>query len=141
MHAIPEAPYTRIVNHLHMAIEEPERTKILALHADVGLYDDNRRRTAVIELKIFSDGKDALDEIATDLHKGDPVSVGKQIPVYGAGLICQTEDRLLDEQKASIEKGIGQPLRYSSTESTGTGEGWEWCFGCTVAQNSNRIPN
>jgi hypothetical protein len=140
LHAIPEAPYTRIVDDLHMKIEEPERTQMVGLHADIALYHDNRQPLAVVELKIFSDGKDPLPQFARDLNKGDPMSLDRRIPIYAAALICETEHplRSLDDQKEWIERGIGQPLRYSPTEQTGTGQGWKWCFGSTERQNSNR---
>jgi len=140
LHAIPEVSYTRIVDDLRRTIGKAERTQILGEFADIALYDENRQPFALVEVKIFSDGKDELRKFATDLHKGDPVSLDRRIPIYAAALICETEHplRSLDDQKEWIERGIGQPLRYSPTEQTGTGQGWKWCFGCTERQNSNR---
>jgi len=130
LHAIPEVPYTRMVDDLQMKIEEPARAQIVGLRADIGLYDSGQP-VAVVELKILSCGSDALFEFARDLRKGDPVSLSKRIRIYATALICQTVGRSLDDQKVWVEKGIGQPLRYSSTEPTSTGQNWQWCFGCT----------
>jgi hypothetical protein len=137
LHTIPELFYTRIVDDLQMTVKEPERTRIANLRADIAIYDDSRQPVAVVELKVFSDGKDALPEFARDLHKGDPASLSRLIPIYATALICQTERRSLDEQKAWIEKGIGQSLSYSPAALTATGQGWEWCFGCAEQRQRN----
>ncbi|MCL5669743.1 MAG: hypothetical protein M1423_00340 [Acidobacteria bacterium] len=133
--APPEALYTQIVDHLHMPIDEAARTRIRQLRADIALYKDGQPK-AVIELKIISDG-DRLAEFARDLFKGDPVFLSERLPVYAVALICETKNRTLDQQKAWVDVSVGQPLSYSRTMLTSTGEGWKWCFGCARRGPSN----
>jgi len=140
MHAVPEARYTDLAKHLHIEMDKERKRSLLGLHADIALYDGGRP-VALIELKILSDGKDKLGELARDLKKGDPAKLSETIPVYAAALICQTEkQKTLDEQTRRVEQAAGRSMEYSvptpTIMPTDSAEKWHWCFGCV--QRSDR---
>ena len=83
-----EQPYTQIAKDLGEDLGPDSRNRILQRRADIALYDEDRPKL-VIEVKKFAEGMN-VQEIDTDLHKGDPVPPLSKL-VCAAVMVCETE--------------------------------------------------
>src|SRR5438093_177237 len=81
-----ERQYTQIIEDMGVQLDSESRRKIKGLSADIALYDA-ARPLSVIEVKKFAEGMN-VQEIDTDLHKGDPVPPLSEL-VYATVMVCE----------------------------------------------------
>ena len=123
-----EHQYTQIAEDLlGQELKRDRCGKITGFRADIALYN-NVRPMSLIEVKKFAEGMN-VQEIDTDLHKGDPVLPLSKL-VYAAVMVCETENGDdLGVRKEALEGITGSHWQYSNPVTSRDGA-WRWCFCC-----------
>lgn len=127
LHAHVEHPYTVIANRLGTTITPDLLILMEGFKADVAIYADTKPR-AVVELKVFDDGKSAA-LIVADRDKMRKLTGRCSVEAYlgilitdaSSGQTCSQRIRLLSDCLGSEFNRVGENQR--SIDGT-----WEWCF-------------